>query len=290
MQGKRILQVGYGKLGQRVAQTLAKYHMLTVIKRSPIEQQDNIHFSYADITQTEPLKEAFSFMDSAEFDCLIYCVSPTERTEQAYREAYLIGLQNVIDTLPAIQKLKQIIFISSTSVYPQEHDEIVDETTICEPQAFSGKILLQAENVLERIDIPTTTVRFSGIYGAGRSRLIDQVQEAINEQKTLLVSKGFSNRIHEDDCVGFICHLVGLFAQGEILETCYVATDSCPVSLADVYAYIAEQLQGSTEQFEIIESDVVPRRAGSKRCVNQRMLESGYQLKYPSYLEGYQLS
>lgn len=94
-----------------------------------------------------------------------------------------------------------------------------------------------------------------------------------------------SNRIHEDDCVGFLAHLIGMAAKGEALADLYLASDDCPVDLNEVYALLAEQ-----EGCEIATSDTISRRrAGNKKCRNSRMKGTGYRLMYPSYREGYAL-
>ncbi len=293
MQGKRILVVGYGKLGQRVANHLSLNHPVVALKRSPVEPVANITMCLADVTKIESLNEAFPKCLHDGVDYLIYCLSPSERSEQGYRDAYLTGLKNVLASLPEPETLQHIIFISSTSVYHQEQGEEVDELSPCLPSSFSGKVLLEAETYLAGLAVETTTIRFSGIYGGSRSRLIDQVKHALEMGETLIAAPGYTNRIHEDDCLGFICHLQGLLDQGQKVEACYVGTDSCPVEQVHVYAYLAQQLQPVPNdkglQINVSKDGKSLRRAGSKRCQNERMLNSGYTLKYASYKEGYDL-
>lgn len=294
MQDKRILVVGFGKLGKRIALRLSNEHKITAVKRSPIEQHSKLSLCFADVTQSESLHTALALNLKDGIDYLIYCLSPSERSEQGYRDAYLRGLKNIINHLPQPEKLKHILFISSTSVYHQAHGELVDESSPCKPKTFSGKILLEAEAYLANVSVPSTCIRFSGIYGGSRSRLIDQVKHALELGEALQAVPGLTNRIHEDDCVGFICHLVKLLDRGQAIAPCYVASDSCPVSQSDVYRYIGEQLsqvascgQGTQLKLIVSEGSNSPRRAGSKCCANKRMLASGYVLSFESYREGY---
>ncbi len=296
MQGKSILVVGYGKLGQRIAHTLSNRHDVIALKRSPIEQDARVKMCFADVTYAESVRNALKNAVKGGVDYLIYCLSPNGRSEQAYRDAFLIGLNNVLSNLPEPEKLKHILFISSTSVYHQAHAEQVDEQSACLPSNFSGKVLLEAEAYLRGLSVQSTCIRFSGIYGGSRSRLIDQVKHALESGDSLAAGEGYTNRIHEDDCVGFVCHLIDLLDQNKRIESCYVATDSCPVELAEVYRFIASQLdlssgqqptdQKSTMLINIVTSDS-NRRAGSKRCSNTRMKQSGYCLKFDSFKEGY---
>lgn len=293
-QGKRILIVGYGKLGHRVAATLSGRHEVFALKRSHCISPKNLDILFADVTHPNSLTQVFDKNLEGGVDYLIYCLSPSERSEKGYEDAYLTGLKNVLLGLPNRSRLQHILFISSTSVYHQAKGENVDELSPCQPSNFSGKVLLEAESFLGSLDTPSTCIRFSGIYGGDRSRLIDQVQHALTKNEGIEAAPGYTNRIHEDDCVGFICYLISLLDQGETIESCYVATDSCPVEQADVYAYIAERLSAihsehANQALNILVTNQAKsmRRAGSKRCINKRMEASGYQLKFASYKEGY---
>jgi hypothetical protein len=59
-----------------------------------------------------------------------------------------------------------------------------------------------------------------------------------------------------------------------------LASDSAPVTQHEVRQWLAAQLAVS-----LVEEKV---KLGSvRRCDNSRLLSSGYQLKYPTYKEGY---
>ena len=293
MQGKRILVVGYGKLGRRVANTLAQQHQVSALKYRSIDSPDHLQLLFADVRHVDSLRAAFGSSMTQAFDYLIYCLSPSERSEKGYQDAYLFGLQNVLASLPNASSLQHVFFVSSSSVYHQEHDEWVDEDSECLPQTYSGKVLLAAENVLSTLSMPTTAIRFSGIYGGTRSRLMDHVKSAMTSGETLQAAPGFTNRIHEDDCLGFICHLVDLINSGQTIENRYLASDACPVAKSEVFAFIAKTLSERMTDYRDkavkMETSQNPalRRVGSKRCRNTRMLASGYALKYASYKEGY---
>jgi nucleoside-diphosphate-sugar epimerase len=297
MQGKSILVVGYGKLGQRIAHTLSNRHDVIALKRSPIEQDARVKMCFADVTYAESVRNALKNAVKGGVDYLIYCLSPNGRSEQAYRDAFLIGLNNVLSNLPEPEKLKHILFISSTSVYHQAHAEQVDEQSACLPSNFSGKVLLEAEAYLRGLSVQSTCIRFSGIYGGSRSRLIDQVKYALESGNPLVVGEGYTNRIHEDDCVGFICHLIDLLDQNKTIESCYLATDSCPVELVNVYQFIADQLIQQVPNYKDKKINIRSsedsnslRRAGSKLCLNKKMLQSGYAIKFETYKQGYSLT
>jgi nucleoside-diphosphate-sugar epimerase len=107
--------------------------------------------------------------------------------------------------------------------------------------------------------------------------LIEQVV-----QKRASSSKAFTNRIHVDDCAGFIAHLIE-HSKHQPLDPVYIATDSQPTPMIDVVSWIARQL--SVEDF--VSSAAVNER-GNKKLSNRRMLATGYQLRYSSFDQGYQ--
>ena len=93
----------------------------------------------------------------------------------------------------------------------------------------------------------------------------------------------YTNRIHRDDCVGFLAHLVQRQERSESVEPCYLAVDNEPVPMWDVKQWLAVQLGVDPQQL----SDGERNRRNSKRCSNKRMLATGYQLQYPNYQSGY---
>lgn len=283
MPEKRILIVGCGKIGLRVANALGTMHTVWGLSRripsTGYERSPRIKPISADVCSPESLNSKLP----ENLDYLIYCIAPSERNEAAYRAVYLTGLQNIISALPSPETLQHIYFVSSTSVYHQDDDSFVDEESATLPSSFSGRVLLEAEAYCQQLITPSTIIRFSGIYGASRSRLIEQVKA---QEVKLSSNHRLTNRIHEDDCVGFILHLVRKNIQEKLNSPLYVASDSEPVDLNEVIKFLAEELE--LKLAENSPSTVASnRRAGNKKCNNQRMLESGYQLKFPSFREGY---
>lgn len=214
-------------------------------------------------------------------DIVVYIVSADRFEESAYQNAYLVGLGNLLheferrDTAP-----KRIFFVSSTSVYAQQDGEIVDEESPTEPHGFAGQLVHQAERKLLQHDLPGSVVRFSGIYGPGRDRLIRQVGEG---RMAPSAPPMYTNRIHRDDCAGVLAHLIGLTLADKPVDDIYLATDCEPAPLHEVMSWLAGKLKAETT--DTIQSPL--RRRSSKRCDNTRLQESGYQFRYPTYREGY---
>lgn len=212
---------------------------------------------------------------------VVYVVSADRFEEDAYRAAYPDGLKTVLAEFSRRETPPDhVFFVSSTSVYAQHQGEVVDESSETAPSGFSGNLMRQAEQSLIHHELPGSVVRFSGIYGPGRDRLIRQVSEG------RIVASGppmYSNRIHRDDCAGVLAHLIGLKMAGKPIQELYLGTDCEPAPLHDVMTWLAAKLKVTST--ETIQSPL--RRRSSKRCDNSRLLESGYRFRYPTYREGY---
>lgn len=214
-------------------------------------------------------------------DYLVYCATPTVRDEAGYRAAYIEGLRHVLAwTERSGQKPKRILFVSSSSVYGQQQGEWVDETSPADASGFSGQVMSEAEKVALSSDVPATVVRLTGIYGPGRSDLMNRVRQGYS---VAVDPPLYGNRIHADDAAGLLAFLLQADAVGVALDDCYIGVDDAPAPLAEVVDWMRERL-GVTHWSD--EHSV--RRAGSKRCSNARAKALGWAPRYASYREGYE--
>lgn len=214
-------------------------------------------------------------------DIVVYVVSADRFEESAYQAAYPTGLKAVLAEYGRRKNPpKRVFFVSSTSVYAQQDGEVVDEASPAHPHGFSGQLMHEAEQILLEHELPGTVVRFSGIYGPGRDRLIRQVSEGRIAPASPPM---YTNRIHRDDCVGVLAHLIDLTLGDQGIDELYLATDCEPAPLHEVMTWLAGKLK--VETTDTIQSPL--RRRSSKRCDNTRLRESGYLFRFPSYREGY---
>lgn len=280
MTNKNILIVGCGDIGMPLGIALAEagYDVWGLRRSSSLPAP--INTLCADVKKPETL----TGLRQHPWRYVIVTLTPDEYNDQAYLATYVEGLQNILAELvvekSAEQVIKRLFFISSTSVYQQQDGGWVNESSATEPSGYSGKRMLQAEQLLDNSVIPSTVIRFAGIYGPGRRRLIDQVLAGQGCAKSPPL---FTNRIHRDDCVGFLQHLILEDERGAAIKPLYIGVDSEPSTMWEVKNWLASRLGVSPSNLK--ESAI--NRRGSKRCSNVCMLESGYQLLFPSYREGY---
>ncbi|RYY01358.1 MAG: SDR family oxidoreductase [Gammaproteobacteria bacterium] len=272
---EQVLIVGCGDIGQRLAKSLPyEFYNVTGLRRNPPADAEFLRYQTCDVTDANQLDQILK----QSFAVIVISMTPSERSDAGYQKAYVQTSQLLIDSLGA-QELKPrlIIFISSSAVYGQVDGSWVDENSATDPEGFSGKRLLEAEAIIQKSGFNNTIVRFSGIYGPNRNRLIEQVR-----QSKASASPHITNRIHADDCARSLAHLIEADRKGQSLAPVYLATDSAPTPMLEVVTWIAEQMGVK----EFLSSDAVNER-GNKRCSNQRLLDSGFEFTYPTYREGY---
>ena len=275
---RRILIAGCGYVGSVLASKRVEMgDRVWGLRRNPVLLPKGVEPIAADLAVARSLAEL-----PPNLDVVVYAASPGGRDDAFYRTTYVEGLRNLLDALrKQKQQPKRVIFTSSTSVYAQSDGEWVDESSPAEPTHFSGKRLLEAEAILHESGFPGIVVRFGGIYGPRRTRLVDDVR-----QGRALISRGeprYTNRIHRDDCAGALSHLIGLDEPAD----CYLAVDHEPEGEAEVLQWLAGVLGAPPPRPAPADRDAGSRRGSSKRCKNARLVASGYEFQYPGYREGY---
>jgi nucleoside-diphosphate-sugar epimerase len=208
--------------------------------------------------------------DWAGTDFLIHCASSGRGGPPAYRAVYLEGLLNLV----VAYEPRRVLFAGSTSVYAQADAGWVDETSPAEPDRETGRILREAEGVA--LAAGGYVVRLSGLYGPGRSVLLRKYQ--VGEARLEAGGGRWINQIHRDDAARALLHLLVHRAEPGI----YNVTDNTPATQRDVYAWIAEHLQGPLPPEG--EPDFQRKRGWtSKRVSNAKLRTTGWEPLYPSY-------
>lgn len=215
-------------------------------------------------------------------DYVFYIVSADKYKDIDYYHAYVLGVKNLLHALQD-HHVKRFFFTSSTSVFGQSEGEWVDESSPTEEHGFSTRRLIEGEQLALEGDIPATVIRFGGIYGPGRTHLIDLVREG----KAHCMENVWSNRIHSADCVGIFIHLMELNEQTpDKVDEIYIGVDNQPTPSCEVYEWLAEQLSvPEVEHQEPSENTRLMR--SNKRLSNARLRATGYEMHYPTYQDGY---
>lgn len=268
----RVLVVGCGAIGTQLAHKLSEQgHAVTGLKRHPPASDGRIDYIAADITSPADVANI-----SPDFEYVFFILSADGRTEKDYRDIYETGLQNMLNKFAR----QRWFFVSSTSVYGQSKGEWVDENSPAQPDNVTSQLIRQAERQVMDLSPLNIIVRFSGIYGPGRGHLLKMVRQRplVQQQPPY-----FTNRIHQQDCVGVLAFLFTQRLAGMALEQCYLASDDEPAPMWEVMSWLADQMR--CPALAIKPADVEPSQ--NKRCNNKRLKALGYQFYYPSYKDGY---
>jgi len=273
----RILIAGCGAVGILLGRRLAADgHIVWGLRRSagvlpsPLR---SLRADLADPTSLRALPEGI--------DYVFYTASAGRFDDTAYQAAYVTGVSNLIGALQAQgQRPARLFFTSSTGVYGQTQGEWVDEDSATEPPGFSGHRLLEGERRLLDGPYPATVVRLAGLYGPEPGRLIEIVRAG--RAVCPCGPPRYTNRIHREDAAAALCHLMGLASPPPIC----IGVDNEPADLATVYHWLAALLGVPEPPVGGPEEGLRPQ-GSNKRCRNQRLLATGFTLRYPTFRDGY---
>jgi nucleoside-diphosphate-sugar epimerase len=276
----RVLIAGCGYVGSALGERLvADGHEVFGLKRNPVDLPEGIKPVRADLSLPETLVSLPSNIET-----IFYTAGAGRSDEEGYRYAYLDGMGRLLGALADLaEKPKRIFFTSSISVYDQRRGEWVDEESKAAPSNYRGDIMLMTERLLLAGEIPATVVRLGGIYGPGRDRLLRAV--ARGEVGVGSGELHYTNRIHLDDAAACLQHLMTVEAPADL----YLGVDHEAAEESAVLRWLAGRLGVKLPELGDGEAKARVRRAGSKRCRNDRLVESGYRFQFPTFREGYEM-
>lgn len=283
--GSKIALIGCGDIGNRVAALLLSQDaQVWGYRRQADNIIEGVHAVALDIHDEQQLK----VLQQQDFDYVLISLTPgvsAKNSDQAavakaYKQTYVEGLSQVLNYLNT-DALKKLIWVSSTSVYAQDDNAWVDETSPTEPQRVSGQCILQAEQLLVPLQDKACVVRFAGIYRDGRHRMLTQLQQG---KLCAKVDRDYyTNRIHVQDCARMIVFLMAQAAQGKAIEQLYVGVDDTPVLYTELVAFLS-----ATTGLPLNTIDQARKPAvGSKRCSNRRIRALGFEFEYANYQAGF---
>lgn len=225
------------------------------------------------------------------WDWVVHCAAPRTSTESDYRAVYVDGLRHLIATLEP-RKPKAMVMVGSTSVYGQTDGSRVDESAPAEPIAQGGRVLLEAEALVQqaaRNGWRSMVLRSAGIYGPGRNRLPALRR---GELRTRGNAARWVNLVHRDDLATAI---IAAFERGQP-GAVYNVADGCEATEAEFVTWLEQRFgPGSAANTGVHDTTAPPpqprpgRRATNKRVVAERARrELGWAPAYPDFRAGYE--
>lgn len=153
------------------------------------------------------------FLDGSE--TLVIDIPPQLRGKNS--DSSIVGekvfVEKIKTLIPYIEKstVKNVLFVSSTSVYGDANGTIIEET-IPKPDTESGKQLSEVESLLQNNpNFKTTILRFGGLIGEDRNPIHFLAgKENLDNPETPI------NFIHQEDCIGIILKIITTDSWNEI--------------------------------------------------------------------------
>ena len=277
MSNPSLLIVGCGDLGRRIARVLGHNDwLITGVRRALGAVSTDFPYRAADYS----IPGSLDFAESLRPDFVLATFTPSTPDVEGYRRGFTAAAENLLAGLGK-HRVKRLIMISSTRVYAEGAGGRVDEAGELSAQDERALAIIDAECQLLGSDQLVTIVRLAGIYGDQSGRLISRVARG---QIAAAQPVRYTNRIHRDDCAGFLAHLLTQSSAKQPLLAVYNVVDDEPTPAHDVQAWLAQKMgvELSANSGHLQEAATV-----GKRCSNARLHSTGYELRYPHYRAGY---
>lgn len=165
-------------------------------------------------------------------DAVVVTLTADGRDAAAYERTYLGALRGLHLALPS-DAAPRVVLVSSTGVLGGADGEVVTEATPPDPQRATAHVLLAAEELAADLFPDLVIVRPAGIYGPGRTSLIERVRTA-----TPVTHRRVTNRIHRDDLVTVLSTVLDAPEPPRLLH----AVDHDAAQLGDVVTHLAARL------------------------------------------------
>ena len=200
-------------------------------------------------------------------DLLIINIPP--KRNQSAANDYLDKMSNIASAIRE-SSINKIIFISSTSVYPEDK-MLVSEDTAIDVNSSSAISLYQAEEIFRHLEnVKTTVIRMAGLIGPNRhpGRFFAGKENIPNGLAPV-------NLIHLDDCIGIILTVIKKEIWGETFNG---AAPSHPTK-AEFYNLAANQFNQTSAKFISEEKEF-------KIVSSEKLIEKfNYQFKIPNLMK-----
>lgn len=284
MKSASVLIVGCGDLGVRTGNLLLQQGWrVTGVRRDTARLPAEFEGIAANYTQPGSL----GFIEALAPDFVLTTFNPADRSISGYRAGFRTGMSNLLAGLGQ-HRPRHILMASSTRVFAERNGGWVDESSALTTDDVSALEIIAAERLLLDSGHSASVVRFAGIYGLQGGRLLSRIRRG---ELCPPEPVSYTNRIHREDCAGFLAHVLQLVQDGKSLLPVYVGVDDLPAPRYEVESWLAREM--GVEDLSAVQPAVIddPTRhnAGHRRCRNTTLRESGYRLIYPDYKSGYAL-
>lgn len=263
----KIAIIGCGYVGSALASKLKNDgHEITVTTRSelkvPFLKTISNHVTILQGNDKKALKALLEQQDAV-------ILSLAADSQEAYETTYLETAKAISQVIEDCQKVSQIIYTGSTSVYGDHQGATVDEKTAVTSIHSTGKILIQTEDVLLQLSSKKRNVcifRLGEIYGPGR-QIADRLRH-LNGKTLPGTGKSITNLISLDDIVKAIT-----FALNDHLNGIYNLCGDVHLTRKDFYDQLCAQEQLPAVLWDATKTSI---HSGNKLVSNAKLKAAGF--------------
>lgn len=158
--------------------------------------------------------ELNSDFDKEFFNSQILIINIPPKRREDIMDFHPLQIESLIKQIKT-SPIKQVLFVSSTSVYPNLNGIVTEKDTLPATKP-SGMALQKVEQMLQDCShFQTTILRFGGLIGYDR-----HPGRFLSGGRNLKDGTAPVNLIHRDDCIGIISTIIEHSHWGEIFNGC----------------------------------------------------------------------
>jgi nucleoside-diphosphate-sugar epimerase len=274
----RVLIAGCGYIGQAAADLFHAAGWVVEGWTRSAESAASLSAKPYPVREVDISKPAQLAECAGMFDAVVHCASSSGGDAEKYRQVYLDGVRNLLETFRG----SKLLFTSSTSVYAQLDGSWVTEESETKPMRETSRILLETERLV--VATGGTVARLAGIYGPGRSALLSKFLggTAIIDPE----NDRFVNQVHRDDIASAFLLLLSREAESAQI---YNVVDDQPILQSECYRWLAQRLH---RPLPPIGRSTQERKRGdsNKRVSNAKLRRSGWTPQYPTFADAMEKS
>lgn len=282
---KRLLIIGCGDVGLRVAMLLRPRHRIYALTRDPghgaMLRDHGLMPLAGDLDQPATLEGLAGLAHD-----VIHLAPPPATGTADTRTAHLIAALGRGRSLP-----QHFVYISTSGVYGDCSGAVVNETSPLRPRTDRARRRADAERRLRewgaRTGVRVSILRVPGIYAANRLPVarIERGTPALLPQ-----DDSYVNHVHADDLARMV---VAALHWGQPNRS-YNASDDAPQKMGDYFDLVADRFSlprpprvARAEARAVLPEMLYSFMSESRRLTNQRVKqELRVRLRYPTVREG----
>lgn len=262
--------LGCGWLGMALAKALVKKGFRVNGSTTRVEKLDNIARTGAKpwLIKLVPEAEGDNVHQFLDADLLILNIPPGRGAfdMETYHPSQVQYLSRIIEE----NRMGYVLYISSTSVYPDTNGDVFEEDLNGTDQSPSRAIALAEELLMENNSYETTILRCGGLMGYDRIP-----GRYFAGRKDLTTGEIPVNFIHRDDVIGIILAIIEQMKWGKVYN-----------AVAPMHPLRRTVYHANAQAFGFEEPTYAPNPEFSYKVVRADKLihELGYQFNYPDPL------